>query len=132
MQYNPDFLGVYACDDIPEVMHFPCSIIVNTDKRDEPGNHWVALYLLKEECLYFDSFGVSVLEASLLSYLKRYYKKVLFNKICIQPIESTLCGFYCISFVQNVSSAISFNNFLLKFDFVNLHKNDNTVLKLIK
>ena len=38
------FGGVYASDQLPETVRYPCAMVLNTDPADEPGEHWVATY----------------------------------------------------------------------------------------
>ena len=38
-----EFLGVFASDNLPDIINFPASIIANTDQSSGPGEHWVGL-----------------------------------------------------------------------------------------
>ena len=54
---------------------------------------------LKQELsysMYFDSFGLGVVECEILKYLKYYYKSCILSNTCIQDITGTKCtgGFY--------------------------------------
>ena len=129
LESTPNFKGVYPCDAIPPFTQG--SIIVNTDKKHEDGEHWVALYLEEDKCLYFDSFGVPVLEQSIFSYLNKRYDRVIYNKYCIQDVWSTMCGHYCIGFVKNVTSVGEFDRYVSNYDFVHLKNNENIVLSLM-
>ena len=56
-----DFLGCFPLDKLPPFpTKFPKSMIVNTHKSNQPGEHWVALILTKKDCFYFDSFGLPI------------------------------------------------------------------------
>ena len=43
------WLGVFACDELPDVTSEirPWCLIFNTDPKDQPGTHRLALYALK-------------------------------------------------------------------------------------
>ena len=126
------FLGCFASNDLPSFpKQLPASLIVNTHKKNQPGEHWLALVLTKQKCFYFDSFGVPIMEETIVSYLQQKYEKVTINNECIQHLYSESCGLYCIAFVKNVRSKTSFETFISKFNLLDLLKNDNIVLNLI-
>ena len=126
------FLGCFASDNLPTFpKSLPASLIINTHKKSQPGEHWLALVLTKHKCFYFDSFGAPILEETIVIYLQQKYKKVTVNNECIQHFTSASCGLFCISFVKNVNNKISFEKFISKFSLFNLLKNDNIVLNLL-
>ena len=47
---NTHFLGVLACDQLPErpIQKLPSSVIINTHSSDFPGKHWLAVYITKD------------------------------------------------------------------------------------
>ncbi len=52
------YRGVFACDELPDVIIRPSVIVVNTDPAKRPGQHWICIYF--DENLhgeFFDSFG---------------------------------------------------------------------------
>ena len=51
----------------------------------------------------------------------------MYSDICIQDINSVKCGKFCIGFIKYVNSKKSYNDFISKFDFVKLYKNDEIV-----
>ena len=126
------FLGCFASDDLPTFpKSLPASLIINTHKKSQPGEHWLALVLTKRKCFYFDSFGAPILEETIVIYLQQKYKKVTVNNECIQHFTSASCGLFCTAFIKNVNSKISFEKFISKFSLFNLLKNDNIVLNLL-
>ena len=131
LKYEKTFLGCFPSNKTPTILKYPCSIILNTEKSGESGEHWIGLYLEKYHSFYFDSFGLPVLEDDIFNFLKKKYKKVIYNKHCIQDISSVSCGLYCISFVKHVNSEKSFKKFLKHFSINDLKQNDMKVLNLI-
>ena len=122
------FLGCFAYNDLPPIPKIlPASMIINTHRKNQPGEHWLALVLTKTKCFYFDSFGAPILEETIVLYLQQRYKKVTVNNECIQHFTSASCGLFCIAFIKNVNSKISFEKFISKFSLTNLLKNDNIV-----
>ena len=79
---------------------FSKSIIINTGHSSGPGIHWVAMILLADECLYFDPFGVSIVETEILDYVKLRYQSFSYSNTCIQGLKSNKCGAFCVSFIS--------------------------------
>lgn len=129
---NTAFMGCYSIDNLPlRVKQFPTSLIINTDPTTEPGDHWVAVYMTKTKCFYFDSFGLGIIDKSIIDFLKQFYKKVTINDECIQHYNSDKCGLYCIAFINKVKSKNTYNQFISNFNFVHLLDNDKIVLSLL-
>jgi hypothetical protein len=39
------------------VLHYPSAYVVNSDRSDGPGEHWIAVYFCKDGCAeFFDSY----------------------------------------------------------------------------
>ena len=126
------FLGCFASDDLPSFpKKLPASLIINTHKKNQPGEHWLAIVLTKNKCFYFDSFGVPIMEETIVSYLQQKYQKVTINNECIQHFNSTSCGLFCIAFIKHVKSKPSFETFISKFNLFDLLQNDNIILNEI-
>ena len=56
------WLGVFAQDELPELSSEiqPWCLILNTDPKDQPNTHWLALYApIAGGIKLFDSFGLS-------------------------------------------------------------------------
>ena len=79
LRHNKTFKGCYAHDNLPTITKFPCSLIINTDNHDRPGDHWVGLVLNKKKCFYFDSYGAPVLSTHILLFLCDKYKEIVFS-----------------------------------------------------
>ena len=121
---NNHFLGCYASDQLPTVpSSFPKSMIINTATSDTGGEHWVAIVMQRKRCYYFDSFGLPVINEDILHFLEDY-EKVTYSSKCIQNVLSSYCGKFCIAFIKYVYSKHSYNQFIDRFDFVKLYKND--------
>ena len=132
MKEDEGFLGCFAYDDLPPIPNkFPASMIVNTHKKNQPGEHWLGLVLTKNKCFYFDSFGAPIIEDIIISYLHQKYKKVIINNECIQHTYSASCGLFCIAFIKYVKTKSNFETFISKFDLHNVLNNDKIVLSLI-
>ncbi len=91
-------IGVFAADQIPSKV-FPGAYIVNTDDWSEPGQHWVAFFLVDGEIECFDSFGENPAKYSnhIEKWIENDYKIVQCETL--QSRDSTVCGQYCMYFV---------------------------------
>ena len=128
MKNYEGFLGCFPYDKLPKLKgnNKNWSIIINTGKSGTAGEHWVALKRKGDKCFYFDSFGLPIVNKSIVDFVKNS-EKVHFSKICIQDISSFKCGMFCIVFIKNVNSASSYYEFINSFDFCDLYLNDNIV-----
>ena len=126
----PHFLGCFAQDELSTltIQSLPVFLIVNFDHSLSSGTHWIALYITKKRLEIYDPLGFNVMRWPnfphlLLDFLHKFsiHRRILISKE-IQPIRSTLCGFYCIFFVCYRLDH-SFTDCVNKFSR-NLRKND--------
>ena len=100
------WLGVFARDELPDLIREirPWCLILNTDPKDKPGTHWLALYVQTDGRIeFFDSFGLSPVTYSLdsLDPLHLLYS--------FQSPTSFVCGHYCIVYIYLCSHNKSLN-----------------------
>ena len=95
-------LGVFPRNKIPDVEAYPCSAIINLDKHNESGSHWVCAYFDHNgNAEYFCSYGQAPEHREILQFLKKYsVSEPKWNKKCLQSlITSTTCGQWCLYFL---------------------------------
>lgn len=74
-------------------------MVVNFDKADEPGTHWVAIYAQnKYHAEYFNSYGETAPQP-IIDYLKRNFRSVTRQMCNVQSYGSKVCGHYAIFFI---------------------------------
>ena len=127
------WLGVFARDELPDVNkeRRPFALVLNTDPRSQPGQHWLALFSPKEGPIeIFDSFGLPPSSYGLANLLPTY------SLIQLQSFFSALCGHYCIFFLNQRSNShglINHNSFYQIIDSLkNTHIPDNFVKKYVE
>ena len=126
------WLGVFARDELPDVNkeRRPFALVLNTDPRSKPGQHWLAHIGPKEGPIeIFDSYGLHPFSYGLSYILITYFL------IQLQFSFSALCGHYCIFFLNqrlNSHVLINYNLFKKIIDFlIKTHIPDNYVNKYV-
>ena len=93
---NVRWPGVFARDELPDFTREirPWCLILNTDPKDQPGTHWLALYAPSAGNIeLFDSFGFSPSMYSL------DFLDPLHSSLSIQSPSTSVCGHYCIVYI---------------------------------
>lgn len=126
----PNFQGVYSADTVPKTLtrHDTFSIVCNLSKVEETGSHFITIISVPSYVLYIDSFGVSCSVVELQNFLVSLRKPIFFNSTKIQHASSSFCGFFCILFVLKFNHPST----IIRFENVNLRKNDNICVKKIQ
>ena len=104
---NVRWLGVFARDELPDINReiWSWCLILNTDPKDKPGTHWLALYALSARSIeLFDSFGFS---PSMNSF---EFVDPLHLSYSLQSPSTSLCGHYCIVYIYLRSHNYSLYN----------------------
>ena len=112
------FLGVFARDTLPAPSQkFPLSLVANTDTHDQPGTHWVCIYIDENgEGEYFDSYGLRPLQAEFINYLYENCENGFsWNKITLQCTTCVTCGEYCCAYLLLRTIGYSYHDFIKLF-----------------
>lgn len=70
--------------------------IINLDKSNKPGTHWVAYYKKNKQIEYFDSYGNLKPPREVVNYLG---KTIKYNYDRWQQDDSVICGHLCLKFL---------------------------------
>ena len=113
-----NFKGTYPRDLLPKSLEKNCGIVINTDTSQEPGEHWVAIYMHNTNAEYFDSFGLPPLHKEIINFLDKISPNGWsYNTICFQSLHSQTCGNYCVLFLTNYLNGGTFAIFQSIFNF---------------
>ena len=125
------FAGVFPSDKIPIIQNFPCSIVLNTDKHDEKGTHWLAVYIQDKRNLeFFDSFGLPPQAyGEDISKFVENYPRIHWNKTILQSLTSNVCGQYCIFFIVKRCQALCMTSIV---NVLSRKKNDFRMFQFVK
>ena len=118
-------IGVFARDQLPgKSEDGPIGMIVNTDTRDKPGTHWLAIYLEKGVGEFFDSCGRA----------PDYYSfdfNFKFNDKRLQSSTSNVCGQYCLYYLMQRCRNVPMQDIVNSFSD-NYAVNDDFVAEIIQ
>ena len=96
-------MGIYANDTLPKyVVKYPSIYIVNTDFSYNKGKHWALFYFEnKNSAFFFDSLGKNpgFYFDHFVTFLKINASFYCYNKIAVQQLYSSVCGYYIIFFI---------------------------------
>lgn len=97
----------------------PVGYIVNTDPHHMPGNHWIALWTKDNICEVMDSYALPLetyeTTQSLVDWLNKHWKYVIYNKQSLQSLYSQSCGDYALMYLRDRARGQSLYDFLRKF-----------------
>ena len=105
-KYIPNLVGVFPLNKLPQALHAPANLIVNTDTHNLPGEHWLGVSYQKDGTVYaFDSFGFFYPRILRVYFNKiRRTRPVIYNRIHYQSIHEQTCALYCIAWLITINN----------------------------
>ena len=100
--------------------------VINLDEYVVVGTHWIVLYVLNIEIIYFASFGVEHVPKEIKKFIGN--KNIETNIFKIQPNESLICGYVCTEFIDFMLAGKTLMDFTGLFSPYDFEKNDNIIL----
>ena len=107
------FRGVYPIDRLPRRQKG--AYVINLDKHNEPGSHWVAVFDDGHQVEYFDSYGIA---PSITSFVGL---NAIYSSITLQPLYSNACGFYCVYYIIHRAKGVAMHDILLLLSRLDSH-----------
>ena len=78
----------------------PTAFVCYTDDGDEPGEHWIALYLdANGRGDYFYPYGLPPRHATFRTFMDEHCSEWTHNSKILQSLTSNVCGQYCVAYV---------------------------------
>ena len=90
------FNGVYSRNDLPKIKFG--EYIINLDKYESIGTHWIARYVNAENITYFHSSGVENIPKKFRKFIVN--KNFITNIYKIQEYGSIMCRYFCIRIIS--------------------------------
>ena len=123
------FSGVYARDQLPQVVKYPCAMVLNTDPVNKPREHWVAVYITEDgKGEYTDSFGLPP-PPCFNRFMERHCVQWKWNQIQLQDVWTSACGHFCVYYIVHRSCSISMTDITKHLNKIN--NNDQYVMELV-
>lgn len=114
---------------LPKKLRAHIGGIINLDKSDGGGTHWVAYYNKPgSDVVYYDPFGMDI-DPYILKYLKSTNKRVMVLTSQIQDRISKSCGYFAMHFLFSMNNGVSVSKFLSQFDQDDQLKNQRILEK---
>jgi hypothetical protein len=100
----PNFRGWYCIDTLPKTCHKNECGILNLDKSDGNGTHWVAWYCNNDKKIYFDSYGFD----PPLEIIKYLGKPIYCSTDNVQPRDTVVCGHLCLYVLKKLYDGMEY------------------------
>ena len=123
------FNGVYSRNNLPNRIK-DRAYVINFDKHEDIGTHWIALSCKKNEIVYFDSFGVE----HILEEIKEFIgsRKIKANIFQVQANNSVMCGYFCVGFIDFMLAGKKLTDYINLFSPYDFNKNNQIILSYFK
>ena len=128
-QNESRFNGVFSRDNLPNNNNDNNNnnnniknraYVINLDEYCDIGTHWIALYVNNKTIIYFDSFGVEHIPKKIMKSIGN--KNIITNNFRIQAYDSTMCGYFCIGFINFMFNGNSLTDYTSLFSPNDLKK----------
>ena len=100
------------------------------DEYENMSTHWVALFVKPKYTVYFDSFGIEHIRKETKHAIG--IKEIKANIFRIQAYDSTMCGYYCIEFINYIIEGKSLIDFTSLFSPHDFKMNDQIIKRIFK
>ena len=88
---EPRFNGVYSRNNLPNKIK-KGAYVINLDKYENTGTHWVSLFVKPKYTVYFDSFGIEHIPKGINKIIGN--NDIKSNIFRIQAYDSIMCGYF--------------------------------------
>ena len=128
------YTGVFAENELPyKELTYPAAIIVNTQPSSQRGDHWVSVYLAKNEpAQFFDTRGQPP-EPPVRRFIRIVSPRgLVYNERQVQSRYTDLCGAFCLDYLyhRHYSPNVSYQRLITElYPYKDRWRNDVTVHK---
>ena len=120
---------MYSRNNLPKTIKKRVYII-NLDKYENTGTHWISLCVKTNEVIYFDSFGIEHIPKEINKFTGN--KKIKANIFRIHAYDSIMCGYFCIKFINYMLKGKTLLDYTNLFSPNNFKKNDQIIKRIFK
>ena len=126
-QNEPKFNGIYSRTNLSKIKDGV--YIINLDKYESIGTHWIALCFNAENVTFFNSFAVEHIAKEIRKLIEN--KSIITNIYRIQTYSSIMCGYFCIRFIDFILKGKRLLEYRSLFSPNEYKNNNNIILKNI-
>lgn len=107
-------VGVFSSDSLPyRVRSYPSAYICNTDRKGEPGQHWVVFWFQnRKSAEFYDSFGHSpeYYNQNFVHFLKNNAASCVYNNVPLQNNNYITCGHHVLYYLLSKCRGLTMHN----------------------
>lgn len=134
---EPIFRGVFASDQLPKEKdrRERSAYIVNVDTHDKPGSHWISIFVEKDQCQVFDSYGIPIKwykPSPFVNWAFNRYYYVSSNSGQFQATDSNTCGHYALFYLFTRARGKTLGDFIEQFKYQQYVDNDHRIGEKLK
>ena len=104
--------------------------IINLDKYEDTGTHWIALFCKKNEVIYFDSFEVEHISEEIKKFIGN--ENIEVNIFRVQANNSVICNYFYIGFIDFMLAGKKLTDDTNMFSLNDFDKSDRIILSYFK
>ena len=125
-QNEPKLNSAYSRNNLPKIKDWTYAI--NLDEFKSTENHWIALYVIGNKVIYFESFGAEHIPKEIKKFIGN--KNIIINIYRIQPYNSIMWKYFSIRFIDVMLNGKRLLDYINLFSSNEYEKNDKVILKL--
>ena len=122
------FKGVFSRDNLHKTISG--AYVINVDEHADTATHWMALFCVRDEVTYFDSFGVEHILKEIKEFIGN--KNIKANIYRVQGNDSVMCGYFYIGFIDFMLAGKTLTDYTALFSPYDFNKNDQIILSYFK
>ena len=84
------FNGVFSRNNLPKLKNG--ANVINLDHSKNTGTQWIVIFAIKDEVIYFDSFGVEYIPKEIMEKIEN--RNIKTNVFRIQDNNPIMCGYF--------------------------------------
>ena len=130
--------GVYSRNNLPNKIK-KGAYVINLDKYENTGTHWISLFVKTNEVIYFDSFGVEHIPKEINKFIgnsdttkSSAIALIKSNIFKIQAYDSIMCEYFCIEFINYMLKGKTLLDYTNLFSPNNFKTNDRLIKRIFK
>ena len=116
------FNGVFSRENLPNKIKYG-AYVINLDEFEDIGTHLIALFCVRNEVIYFDSFGVEHILGN---------RNIKANIFRVPENNSIMCGYFCIGFIDFMLAGKTLIDYTALFPPYDFNKNEQIILSYFK